>query len=270
MSFTTRVLTWNIACLPKPWNSFGTKNPSDRKQSLLMYIKNLYPDILCLQEVFDSGVTNYLIRGLQSYGYKVITSDEEYGCCAPGCLKSLNIGFRGGLLIAYKGIRFEHTEARFYKYSSSTGEDSFSRKGVLHARLCSSEGTLDVFNTHMQANATYFCAGNGAQVRTKQLKELQKWLVEAEGAGTAIVAGDFNISPQQPEFAILETVLSGAYKNGFLPIDTSRSSSQWGKRIDYIFYFPKRNWGVVDTTSSEIYATDLSDHYALVDEFSFD
>ena len=265
------ILCWNIACLPKPWNSFATKNPADRKAPLLLYIKNVYPDIICLQEVFDSGVSNYLIRGLQTYGYEVVTSDEEgSGCCAPGCLKSLGIGFRGGLLIAYKSARFEKVVSYFYKYSSSTGEDKFAGKGVLYTRLYSDKTrSVDVFNTHLQANATYFCAGNGEAVRVKQLNELETWLKKTQGGETTIVAGDFNISPSHSEFPILETMMNEMYMYGHLPI-SSRPTASWGKQVDYIFYFPKRNQGKTNNSLSEIYITNLSDHYALLEEYNTD
>lgn len=278
MSFTTRVLTWNIACLPKPWNSFGNKNPRDRKQSLLMYIKNLYPDILCLQEVFDSDVTNYLIRGLQSYGYEVVTSDEEYDgcgcCCAPGCLKSLGIGFRGGLLIAFKSALFQQVFAKFRKFSSSSGEDKFARKGVLSVRLISKRDDneiIDVYTTHMQANAKHCFPGNNSQVRLSQLQELEKWVKEdPSGPETVIVAGDFNISPRDAvEYdRALEPTMRSLCLYGHLPIENITSpSTAWNDRVDYIYYYPKHKWGTADTTRSEIYKTELSDHYALLDEF---
>ena len=266
---SVRVLNWNIACLPKPWNSFGSGDPTDRQAGILQYIVRLDPDIVCLQEVFDTEVTDYLLSGFNAYGYNAITSDQ-FGCCAPGCLKSLGIGFRGGLLVAFRQT-FKKEAGKFYKYSAGTGEDKFANKGVLHVRIDThipSIGVVDIFNTHMQANATRCCPGNLVKTRLSQLEQLKEWAFTKQDGGTVIVAGDFNIASLSNEYSVLETAMQNLFIRPPLPADVSASSTRWGKRVDYIFYFPKSNWGQVENSYSEIKATEWSDHYVLLDDYS--
>ena len=49
-----KILTWNIAALPRLINLFG--NPSERINGIIEYLKEVDADIICLQEVFDNKI----------------------------------------------------------------------------------------------------------------------------------------------------------------------------------------------------------------------
>jgi len=291
-----KVLTWNIACLPKPWNSFGSKNPSNRKQGILEYILGTDSDIICLQEVFDKSVRNFLTTNLTKKGYHTVTSSGgsgSIGCLLDlitcfGCFGCLSCSFNGGLLIAVKNS-YTITSCDFTPFRASTGEDALANKGVLYARVKSLDTSrnsqvqpdfMDIFNTHLQADAKYCCPVKPqSDIRIEQVKEVKEIMRDRHSGSTAILAGDFNIKSNFSfnqnedavtyEYSVLESEMQSVYKYGHFPVNTDRPTSSWNAKIDYIFYFPKQYmeadiYTQIDTNTS------LSDHYALSEHYTLD
>src|SRR5690606_14135444 len=87
-----------------------------------------------------------------------------------------------------------------HRFSCSSGTDSLSRKGALHARVLIPEiGEVDIFNTHLNA-------GIGAakeRVRERQMSELAAFIGHQAGGGPVIVTGDFNSEPGSPSYRLL-------------------------------------------------------------------
>ena len=75
-------------------------------------------------------------------------------------------------------------------FEAAAGTDALAAKGVLHARLAlgsSPEDVLDVFTTHLQADAEH------VDVRRRQIAELADFVRRQAGEGAVLVMGDLNL-----------------------------------------------------------------------------
>jgi endonuclease/exonuclease/phosphatase family metal-dependent hydrolase len=105
---------------------------------------------------------------------------------------------------------------------------------------------VDFYVTHL-TDATE-AAGNGPAVRAAQARELARWVGESSGAGTAVVAGDFNDAPESEAVrSLVEAGFTDTYAAmGTLPgytndrgdLDIESPVASHNQRIDYIFYRP--------------------------------
>ena len=86
-----KILTWNIAGLPFPFNNFQD-NPVKRMKSIIKLINKSNPSIICLQEVFTKELKKQINEHLHNLKYNVIISNN------PSNIFTVN----GGLLIASK------------------------------------------------------------------------------------------------------------------------------------------------------------------------
>ena len=57
-----KIISWNIACLPKQLNIF--RNPNKMIKNILTKIKCLNADVICLQEVFENSLKEKIINEL--------------------------------------------------------------------------------------------------------------------------------------------------------------------------------------------------------------
>ncbi|XP_077209628.1 sphingomyelin phosphodiesterase 5-like [Paroedura picta] len=156
-------------------------------------------DFLCLQEVFDQEAAKRLLRCLGPCFEHIIYDVGAYGLQGCSALKLLN----SGLFVA---SRYPLLAVQYHCYANSTGEDSFSAKGLLcvQVQLGASQGQRIVgyLNcTHLHAPET------DARVRYEQLTMAAGWALQfqerhAQPGDTVafdIFCGDLNFDNCSPD-----------------------------------------------------------------------
>lgn len=231
-----RIISWNIAALPYPFNHF--KNDDERIKNIINIINQLDADIICLQEVFDTKVKLEICRGL--YNYKCFTSN------ANTCF-----GLNGGLLTAIRNDYIVISKL-FYRFKNSTGEDRFGNKGILKLTLNINGKLLSIYNTHLQANAKYCCFGDNVKIRNKQLEELKSFIDNND----KIICGDFNTNYN----IIMNYIL---YYNP-LPINLNLKTTTWNDTVDFIFVYLN---DIQTVSNYDVNKTQVSDHYIVKIDF---
>ncbi len=150
-----KILSYNIACMPRIINFFG--KPCDRIDRLNIYIYKQRPDIFCLQEVFSSGT----LKSINDYfkeKYYIYSYNDTY------------ISLDSGLLIASKYPIFKK-KAHIFKHSY--GEDKLSSKGVLVVDIIINNKRYSILNTHLNADPIFGFKKKANNVREKQINQLR-------------------------------------------------------------------------------------------------
>lgn len=244
-----KILSWNVACLPKIWNKFG--NPKYKKESILRFIISGDFSVICLQEIFDNTVRNFIQNELIKHGYHVKTSFGIRGSSI------FNIGFSGGLLFASKTpiVHFEYK-----KFSKSLGEDYFARKGFMFVQLLDNSNFIV---THLQAKPQiHFCWENSKSlegVKESQISELVDF-VELNNINISkfYLIGDLNLTPN----SYLVKYLFRLFANiGILLTDLGNNSSTtiWNIKLDWIIGVPI----LTEKNFTVHYQINDSDHYPI-------
>ena len=178
-----KILSWNIAALPRLFNFFG--NPSDRITGIIEYLKKTDADIICLQEVFDEKILKRIISEMKKY---TISYQEKKG---KGFISS-------GLLILSK---IPILRSKFEIFTESIGENSYAEKGVLVSRLASGDFHQKIYllNTHLNANPMFTLSTlNPNVIRKSQLMTLTKLLTNK--SDLYLICGDLNQSEKSENF----------------------------------------------------------------------
>jgi len=197
-----KIRTHNMGCLPHISPANGLVLPRKRVKALLRNLLQGNDDIICLQEVFDVDVCNYLIRKLQNppqsssvrenKGYNWILAD-----CDPKPYR-----LNSGLLIA---SRYPLENPQFVRYPKRIYEDVLAGKGVLGCTAILGQNSkgqkykLSIFTTHSQHGSTK----RAEAVRYHQFELAlafieeynKKYLTEDDIIVGSVFMGDFNLSP---------------------------------------------------------------------------
>jgi endonuclease/exonuclease/phosphatase family metal-dependent hydrolase len=127
---------------------------------------------------------------------------------------------------------------------------------------------LPIIVTHLASGT------NGQSDRLRQLDELIPWAASRASGGPKLLIGDFNSSPDTPEYqrvsaqfhdAWIDAVAAGTAR-GRMDGITHKSS-----RIDYIFYTPGSGLelrSIENITTGALIGTEASDHNPLVATFA--
>ena len=126
----------------------------------------------------------------------------------------------------------------FHPFSKAAFPDSMVRKGALKVAVLAPGGQrLNVWDVHLQSDAP--------QVRQRQIEQLVGWVRGAEDGQTAdLVGGDFNSTPDSPEFKLLSRELGQTAHEvahvPFLPTyDGLSPDPKMAQTIDYLFIRPR-------------------------------
>ena len=173
-----RILTWNVACLPKIINPL--RNPNKKINSIIDKIISFNPNIINLQEVFDYKIQGKINDALKDNNFNTHYSIDE------GMIS------KNGLLTA---SIFDITEKQELNYSMFTGPEYLIKKGLLSTTLdCDGEKVM-VHNTHLQSNSMYYLNVYCSKIRQQQKKELIEHLSyykEKDDTVSHILCGDLN------------------------------------------------------------------------------
>ncbi|HUP84268.1 MAG TPA: endonuclease/exonuclease/phosphatase family protein [Acidimicrobiales bacterium] len=172
-----RVLTLNLWNLSGDWRA--------RREEIVLWLRRLEPDVVCLQEVIDDGDRNTARWLAERTGYS--------GCAFGGAAIEGGNGARFGNAVLSRSA-IDH-EATHLLPSGDPRPEPIDRL-VLHARTSG----LDVFCTHLTSLYPY---GNLREQQVLRLDEVVREHADPEASLPPILAGDFNADPESDEIRFL-------------------------------------------------------------------
>ena len=210
-----RVQTLNLFGLPWPL----APDVEARCRCIASRLAGQSVDVIVLQEAW----------GEEASAPFALPELHRASCCSPACL----LGSTGLMTLSRHAIR--HAENRVFQ--AEEGIERVVAKGVLRTIVELPGGRLlDVWNLHLQSGL------DDAHVRAAQIDELLGWLADDAQGQLAVVAGDFNCAPGDPEFARL---VAGMHALGFVRAACDRPTydatanplamPEEPKEIDHIF-----------------------------------
>jgi endonuclease/exonuclease/phosphatase family metal-dependent hydrolase len=138
-----KVLTLNIWDIPF-W--FSTKR-RERMRHLGPYLKEINPDIICLQEAFDVKHRELIHEALGKKNYHIVEEYDE----TRRVLLFKRFDLTGGLIIFSKFPIKENSFSHFRRPLRIAFSERVGRKGFLQALLETPMGPLLVVNTHLHS-----------------------------------------------------------------------------------------------------------------------
>jgi endonuclease/exonuclease/phosphatase family metal-dependent hydrolase len=216
-----RVLSYNLWGLPAP---LGYR-VADRMSGIATALENY--DVVLLQEAFHPDTA--LLA--QKAGFPHVYHHKNYGV----------IQQNSGMMVL---SRFPIVKTDFAPFKGCYGTDCLAEKGIFFTRVTHPQlGPVDLYNTHYQSMQNPAAAnvrirsGNGA---------LWQMILKHQQYYPTILAGDFNLQPDLPEYRDLMQRLplidtwraKHPQKPGYTStegIGPSVKVSEEGERIDYIF-----------------------------------
>ncbi|MFJ7157902.1 sphingomyelin phosphodiesterase [Streptomyces sp. NPDC101118] len=161
-------------------------------------------DVVVLQEAFDNSSSDALkSNAAAQYPYQTpVMGRSKTGWDATSGAYSATTPEDGGVTILSKWpiVRKEQ-----YVYKDACGADWWSNKGFVYAVLNVNGTKVHVVGTHAQSTDPGCGAGEAAQMRSRQFRNIDAFLdAKAIPAGEqVIVAGDFNVDSRTPEYATM-------------------------------------------------------------------
>ncbi|MFI8962164.1 sphingomyelin phosphodiesterase [Streptomyces sp. NPDC053493] len=248
-------------------------------------------DVVVLQEAFDNSASDALkAKAAAQYPYQTpVVGRSKTGWDATGGAYSATTPEDGGvtLLSKWPVVRKEQ-----YVYKDACGSDWYSNKGFVYAVLDVNGTKVHVVGTHAQSTDSGCAAGEAAQMRSRQFKNIDAFLdaKNIPAGEQVIVAGDMNVDSRSSEYAsmLADADLAGADSRTGHPysFDTALNSIAHDRYptdpredLDYVLYragnarpagwtnnvIPEQTapWTVSSWGTQYTY-TNLSDHYPVI------
>ncbi|MER7758488.1 sphingomyelin phosphodiesterase [Streptomyces sp. NPDC097619] len=170
-------------------------------------------DVVVLQEAFDNSSGDALkANSAAGYPYQTpVMGRSKDGWDATGGAYSATTPEDGGVAILSKWpiVRKEQ-----YVYKDACGADWWSNKGFVYTVLDVNGTKVHVVGTHAQSTDPGCSAGEAAQMRSRQFRNIDAFLdaKNIPASEQVIVAGDFNVDSRTPEYAsmLADAGLTGA------------------------------------------------------------
>jgi endonuclease/exonuclease/phosphatase family metal-dependent hydrolase len=239
------LLTFNVWGLP----SWMNHEPKARYAGVASDLERLRPDLVLFQEVWTKAAAAVAPT---NGGWLVARAH------------SANFFRRNGLMVL---SRLPISGGKFHPFSNAAFPDSLVRKGALKVTVQAPGGQrLNVWNVHLQSDAP--------RVRQRQIEQLVAWVRDAEDGQIAdLVGGDFNTTPDSPEFKLLSRALGQtAHEVAHLPFsptyDGLSPDPKMAQTIDYLFIRPRATVNELEAAPAITFTNAnpsqrVSDHVAL-------
>ena len=180
-----KVMSWNVFLRP----GILSDGQMNRAPKISEYLLNSCAEILVLQEVFHRKARRKLISVLsEKYPFHTEIGPRSFW------------GVPSGVLIFSKHPILKELT---YSFSKARGSDRLAKKGVVNALFRINKRYIHVFGTHLQAGASE----EAKSVQKSQLIELSNAVDLIKDSSVVILAGDFNITPDEELFALLSKSL---------------------------------------------------------------
>jgi len=232
------ILTFNI------FDPFFGPNREARVAAIPAAIMALSPrpDVILLLEAFKEEHRESIIAELKRLGYPVVTAHYEkrqYGT---------------GILLISR-LPLEHYDYTPYRVAGALYDpERWAGKGVLHFRLTTPDGPLELFATHPIARFKYLYDDSGRHVdrdrktidRLLQMETIARVMDEQAGpdARSVVLAGDLNVSPDMWEYQYLlaraglldsYALIHPGEKASTYSTENTFNDKDWS-RIDHVLY----------------------------------
>lgn len=260
-----KILTWNVWDTPF-W--IATKR-HERMHRLGDFLKQEEPDIICLQESFDTKHRDLIHEALGKNIYE--TTDEDN--LMRRVLMFTRMDTTGGLVIFSK---FQIKNAVFTPFKNpilSSIQERIGRKGYLTAEIETPSGLLLVINTHLYSLRSVHAEG----IRIYQLKQIFEATKEKRKKLPSVITGDLNENALKNPIRFKEiikeenfidsTELTGetiepSYRPENPLTHTRFNNGEDPLRLDYILFgnFPKLGLQAISNDVLRQPQNPLSDH----------
>ncbi|MFJ9682419.1 sphingomyelin phosphodiesterase [Streptomyces sp. NPDC101194] len=206
-----RVLTYNTFLMSK--NLYPNWGQDHRAAEIPKASFFQGHDVVVLQEAFDNSASDALARNASAqYPYQTpVVGRSKNGWDATGGAYSATTPEDGGVTVLSKWpiVRKEQ-----YIYKDACGSDWWSNKGFVYAELNVDGTRVHVVGTHAQSTDSGCKAGEAAQMRSRQFRQIDAFLdaKNIPASEQVIVAGDMNVDSHSPEYAsmLADAGLTGA------------------------------------------------------------
>jgi endonuclease/exonuclease/phosphatase family metal-dependent hydrolase len=257
-----RLGTFNVWGLPKPF----ADDLSARTRAIARRLRDIDLDVLLLQEAWTDEVRDTLHGAATVAGFDVAFASRESG---------------GGLMVL---SRVPILQNRFDKFHFRGDPERFAQGEFLGAKgyqtllLEGPDGPFSLINTHLHARYRRSRPTLNSAVRTAQLLQLVGEVHRVDG--NLVVGGDFNFSPDDPEYRIFRALTrSTEVAEGRDDLKTITRSNYYkrartgrDKRIDYLFHRAARGTASFHADTRLLFAERerirgidraLSDHFGI-------
>jgi len=189
------ILSWNIACLPSCINFVS--NPEKRIDMIIKLIRDISPDVFCLQEVFDHKISKKIIHNFPDYHFVINSRSNQFMCY-------------DGLLIA---SRHNIQKSHIISYGRGTGEEYFVKKCILSASIYIPylKKYIIIHNTHLQADGFFSLKYFDKKNRHKQIETMSNHINRIPNV-LNILCGDLNVTQDMKIFNELEMKLKKSFE----------------------------------------------------------
>ncbi|MCZ7434402.1 sphingomyelin phosphodiesterase [Streptomyces sp. WMMC1477] len=195
-----RVLTYNVFLMSQNlYPNWGQEHRATEIPKTGFFQGN---DVVVVQEAFDNASSGTLMNGAAAeYPHQTpVLGRSRDGWDATGGSYSATTPEDGGVTILSKWpiVRQEQ-----YVYADGCGADWWSNKGFVYTELDVNGTPVHVVGTHAQSTDDGCDAGEPAQVRSRQFRELDAFLdaKDIPAGEQVVVAGDFNVDSHSAEYA---------------------------------------------------------------------
>lgn len=284
-----RVLTYNTFLMSTNlYPNWGQAHRADEIPKARFFQGN---DVVVLEEAFDNSASDELTRNAAAqYPFHTpVVGRSRSGWDATSGSYSASTPEDGGVTILSKWpiVRQEQ-----HIYEDACGSDWWSNKGFAYAELNVDGSRVHVVGTHTQSTDPGCGAGEAAEIRGRQFRQIDAFLDanNIPASEQVIVAGDLNVDSHSPEYAALlaNTELTGAdartgHSYSFDTQDNSIAAERYPddprEDLDYVLHraghAKPAGWTnevvteesapwTVSSWGTDYTYTNLSDHYPVV------
>lgn len=264
-----KIMSYNV----KVFNLYNWKNNTAIRDSILKFVKNQNPDIICFQEYFNrknkSFETTKPLLKQQRFKYSNIhnhynVGDQQFGIATFSAYPIINKGVlnynQNGNLIIYSDIKIHnqiirvyncHLESIRFNHSDYNIIDSLGH-AVEKKRINQTRGVFTRLNRAFIA-------------RARQAENLSNHIKNSPYP--VIVCGDFNDTPISYTYKKIKETLTDSFTQQGLGRGITYQRSLFRFRIDYILYSKQINcngFNIPDVSFSDHYP--ITGYYQLIPE----
>ncbi len=260
-----RLVSVNLCQYPAP---FGWRDVAQRSLKFVEKLKQLNPDVVLIQETWSSTsqqLLYFLLR--RSFPFAVLDQNPP----------KFGWGGTSGLMILSK-----HKIKNFKRktFTLFRGEDNFSRKGVVGAKILvgPTETEVDVFTTHLQAGGYHILTEkldqnkpNTSEIRAHQASEINEFISSfSTNSDTPIIlGGDLNTDAEELS-DFLQQLPGFTTSLNFEKSDALGTVWNLGEvEPKVIDWFLTKNSPHIESYITQIFDSSVTDHLGIVADFNY-